>query len=103
MSGSASRAGRIAVDQLPRQLALEHDDRQRVTEHILEVTGDPLAFSELREPFHFGLRQAQLGVCHNVSRRLNVDGSDHGEMTVIMMVYHPGMPNRKDVDALTTS
>ena len=73
---SCSGARRIARHQLLRQLALEHDDRQRVAEQVVQVARDALALGELGQPLDFFLRHPQLRVAGFLGRRLDGDGAD---------------------------
>src|SRR5690606_35689587 len=53
------RRGRVAGQQLARELQLERDQRQRVPEQVVQVAADALALGGGRQPPHLVLRQPQ--------------------------------------------
>ena len=50
---------RIAVHQLARQLGLQRDERQRVSQQIVQVARDALALRDLGEMLDLVVRHAQ--------------------------------------------
>ena len=54
------RARRIALGELRRQLRLEHDQRQRVPEHVVQIARDALALGDGGEMLDLCVRRVEL-------------------------------------------
>jgi hypothetical protein len=66
----------IPFREAARQLRLEHDQREGVAEHVVQVAGDPLAFRDRGQVLDLLLRQAQLAVRPCDARVVVVHGAE---------------------------
>jgi hypothetical protein len=71
------RPRRIALRQLRRQLRLQHNDRERVPQNVVQVACDPLALGDLRQVLDLLLRADQFFLRPPPLREIDVQHADH--------------------------
>ena len=97
------RARRVAIGEPRRQLRLEHDDRQRVPEQIVQVAADALALGDPRHLHDRGLGHAQTPSFRRITANWMLVAPTAAPITSAGSQPQPGVPSHSACAVIETS
>ena len=97
------RSREVPVGELRCQLRLQHDDRERVAEQVVQVAADALALGDARHLFDRLLRHAQLVVLAPHLGEVDVRIATIAPTTTTGAQPATGQPSAQQSSAMTAS